>query len=468
MNFEELAKEVIELVGGSGNIQRASHCISRLRFDVKEMADVKEAEIKALDGVLGTNRVGSQFQVIVGHNVEKAFAEVEKLLPDIADPIFVDAGQEKGEKEERKKIKIGNFLMGLVGHMAGCVYPALSVFIVAGLVKALPTILGPGMLGVLSAESDLYTILSFIVDACFYFLPIFLGYSSAKHFQSDPYIGMILGAILIVPGFMALVTENQALSFFGIPIGMYNYSMTVLPIILIVAAESHLEKFLKKHIPEKLHMMFVPTIAVLIMSFVGLCFLAPLGQYLGKYLADFLYWLHDLLGAVGVGIMSAIYCPMIMTGMHHTVNMIRNTVFLQNGYENFVLVAFGPCLTATLGTALAVGLKTKKQDVRSVAFSGVFSMGICGISEPLIYGVLLQYPKAMIAYMLGGFVGGTYIGAMNVSGYGLLGANLLGLLRYSGGPVMDLVNGLIGCALAFVVSFVCIWILGYEKAQKKA
>ena len=462
-SYTELAKKVIELVGGADNIIKASHCISRLRFDLKDISVVKESDIKQLDGVLGTQKVNRQFQVVIGHAVDQAFTEVEKLLPEISDhePVENDSPKSGGNP-------VSGFFMGLVSHMAGCIYPALAIFVAAGLIKTIPTIFGPGMLGLLSADSDLYTILSFISNACFYFLPIFLGYSSAVHFQSNPFIGMILGAVLVAPGFQSLVAGGEALRYFGIPVGMFDYSMTVLPVILMVAAESYLERFLKKHIPDKLQMMLVPAISVLVISFAGLCFLAPLGQYLGVYLSSLLFWLHDTLGALGTGIMAALYCPLIMTGMHHTVNMVAITALLQNGYDTFLLIAFGPSLTATLGTALAVGLKAKKSEVRSVAFSSAFFNGVCGLSEPVIYGILLQYPKAMAAYMLGGFAGGVFMGVTNVIGYALLGSNLLGLLAYSGGAPMNFVFGIAGCILAFIVSFAFIWILGYESTEKKA
>lgn len=463
--YAEFAKKVIELVGGPENISKASHCISRLRFDLKDMAAVEEEDIRKLPGVLGTQRAGRQFQVIVGHTVNQAFAEVEKLLPKVSDHKLVE---EKEEKAEKPKTTAGSFFMGLIGHMAGCVYPALSVFVVAGLIKTVPTLLGSGMLGLLSAESSIYVIFTFIGNACFYFLPVFLGYSSAKHFNSDPFIGMMLGAILIAPGFLSQIESGASLKYFGVPIGMNDYSMTVLPVILMVAAESYVERFLKKYIPEKLQMILVPTLAVFAMSFIGLCFLAPLGQYLGTYLAALLFWIHNTLGPISTGIMAAIYCPMIMTGMHHTVNMVGITALLQNGYDTFLLVAFGPSLMATLGTALAVGLKAKKTEVRSIAFSAAFFNGVCGLSEPLIFGVLLQYPKAMAAYMLGGFAGGLFMGITNVIGYSLLGSNLLGLLAYSGGTKMNFIYGITGCVLAFVVAFAFIWLLGFEKAPKKA
>ncbi|MCI8402161.1 MAG: PTS transporter subunit EIIC [Lachnospiraceae bacterium] len=460
-SYTEFAKKVIELVGGPDNIHKASHCVSRLRFDLKDMSVVKEEDVKQMEGVLGTQKVNRQFQVVVGHAVGQVFTEVEKLLPDISDHDLVkeDAEKPRGNRSP------GDFFMGLISHMAGCIYPALAIFVVAGLIKTIPTIFGPGMLGLMSSDSDLYRIFFFISDACFYFLPVFLGYSSAVHFNSNPFIGMILGAVLLAPGFQTLIVNGESLRYFGVPVGMYDYSMTVLPVILMTAAESYLERFLKKHIPDKLQMMLVPTISVLVTSFIGLCFLAPLGQYLGVYLSSLLFWIHDTLGALGTGIMAALYCPLIMTGMHHTVNMVAITALMQNGYDTFLLVAFGPSLMATLGTALAVGLKTRKPEVRSIAFSSAFFNGVCGLSEPVIYGVLLQFPKAMAAYMLGGFAGGLLMGITNVIGYVLLGSNLLGLLAYSGGASMNFVFGIAGSVLAFIVSFAFIWILGYEKKK---
>ena len=459
-DFKLLAEEVVKLVGGPANIKKASHCISRLRFDVINTKTIQEDEIKKLDGIMGTQMVGKQFQVIIGPAVSQAFEEVEKILPAVSDSKLVEDGVPE-------KKTVGTFLLGLISHMAGCIYPALAVFVVSGLIRTIPTIFSL-MLQLIPADNGFIVVSNFIGEACFYFLPIFIGYSSAKHFDSDPFIGMLMGAILIAPGFVNLVTAGEPFKYLGLPVGLYDYSSSVLPVILMVAIAAPLEKFLKKVISPTFHLLLVPVIVVFVMSILGLVVIAPLGEIIGQYLSAFIYWLRDTLGPIGIGLIAGTFYFLVMTGMHHTINVVAITAYLAAGYDDFLFVAFGPAIAATMGLAAAMAIKTKDPKVRATVLSCAFFQGIVGLGEPMIYGVLLQYPKAALAYFLGGLAGGIYAGVMKVIGYTFLGSNLLILLEYLGGTTGNLINGLISCIIAFAVSFILIWVLGYEKGEKKA
>lgn len=364
---KQVARDVLQAVGGKENITSASHCVTRLRFHVKNDALVQVETIKKIPGVLGYQKSGEQHQVIIGQAVGSVFEEVERLLEKKEDgepPV-------NAELPPAKKRTAASLFNAFISHMTGCIYPALVIFIAAGLIRAIPALLGPGMLNLLTEESDMYKIFNMIYEAGFYFLPIFLGYSSAKHFGSNPFLGMLLGSILVSPTFIGWVGEGSALRYFGVPVMMNNYSTSVLPIILVVWLASYVEKILKKLVPEKLESLLVPFGTVLIMTFVGLCFVAPLGYIAGQYIATFLFWLHSVLGPLGTAVMGSLYLLLIMTGMHHTINMVGLTAFLANGFDDFLFVSFTPAWAAVIGIGIAFALKARRSENKSLGWSGL-------------------------------------------------------------------------------------------------
>ena len=464
-DHKQTATSVLQAVGGKDNIASASHCVTRLRFHVKDEAKVNVEEIKQIPGVMGYQKSGEQHQVIIGPTVGHVFEEVEKILgSEIADHNLVEDPATK----EKKKITVGSILNSLIAHMTGCIYPALVIFVAAGLIRAIPAILGPEMLGIISAESNVLMIFNMIYEAGFYFLPVFLGYSSAKHFGVNPFIGMFLGAILVSPTLIGWVDAGVEMTYFGVPVMMNNYSTSVLPVILIVWIASYVERLLKKISPAKLETLIVPCGTVLIMSFVGLCFLAPLGYIAGSYIATALFWLHSVLGPAGTAVMGALYLLLIMTGMHHTVNMVGLTAFLANGFDDFLFVSFSPAWGAVIGVAVAFAIKAKKPENKSLGWSSTFLQGVVGVAEPALYGIMLPYKKVLFSQILGAFVGALYLGITGVKVYTFLGSNFLCLMHYAGNTTGNLVNGIIGTVLAAAIAFVGVMVLGFDENANKA
>ncbi|RGW12608.1 PTS transporter subunit EIIC [Enterococcus asini] len=461
--FHQSAAAILSAVGGKENVASVFHCMTRLRFLLKDSSLPNIDEIKKIDGVLGAQLSGGQFQVIIGPNVAKVYTELCKIggFTEQA-AVDVDAAANNADKP-KEKLTAKTIGQKILNGLTGSITPVLPIFICAGLLKMIVIILGPGMLGVLSETSGLYTVLSFAGDAGFYFLPVFLGYTSAKQFKANPLIGMLLGAILIHPSFIEAVTNGTSLDFLGLPITPMTYSSSVIPIILVVWVMSYVERFWNKVIPEMLKIMLVPFLTVLIMLPLSLVVLAPLGVILGSFISTFFLWLHSVLGPWGIALLGAVYALLIMTGMHHPLNLAVFATLSSVGYDKIVFVAGTSASMALAGIALAFAIKSKKAENRSIGFSSFFLLEIAGITEPTIYGIALPYVRPFIAQAIGGFCGALYMGFMNVKMYNLTGSNILGLTGFIGKDSGNFMHAVIGSIIAFVVAFVALFIIGFDE-----
>lgn len=452
-NYQVLAQNILDLIGGKENVSQLTHCITRLRFVLNDQSKIQKEAFDSLEGIIGTQFSGEQFQVIIGPSVSKVY-----------DAVCQEGGLTvTEEKAPKEKLTIKNAFSKLISNLTACIYPVLPVFVASGMINMIVTVFGPAMLNVIPADSGLGTILTFAGNAGFYFLPVFLGYTTAKHLKVSPLMGILMGAILVHPTLISAAAEGTVFDLLGLPIRALDYSNSVLPIILSVWIMSYVERFLKKYVPEALELLLVPFGTIIIMIPISLGILAPLGNILGGYISTFLYFVKDLFGPVGVGIMTAVYVPLIMTGMHHTINMVALTNYLSLGYDDFVFTSFTPAFAGVLALALVFFLKSKKTANKSLGASGFFLQFVVGICEPALYGIILPTKHFLLALLAGGFVGGCYLGVMKVKIYAFLGSNFFCFLHYLGGDTMNFVHGLIGCAIGFAVTFAIGWVTYKEK-----
>jgi PTS system beta-glucosides-specific IIC component len=242
---KEIATNVLKAVGGKSNVTNVTHCMTRLRLNLKDDSVPKDDEVKAIAGVLGVVRSGGQYQVVIGQNVPKVYAEVCKIGGFQTKEAIDENLDAPKEKEKLTFKKVGN---NILNYMAGSLTPLIPIIMAAGLFKTVLAIFGPDLLGVFSAESDMYILLDFLYDAGFYFLPIFIGYHAAKKLNASPVLGMYMGAILIAPDFIELANSGATFTVYGIPCSLNDYSQSVLPIVLSVWILSYVEKFFKKFV----------------------------------------------------------------------------------------------------------------------------------------------------------------------------------------------------------------------------
>ena len=463
--FDELASAVLNAVGGKDNVISVTHCITRLRFNLKDNSIPKDEEVENIEGVIGVMRTAGQFQVIIGQTVDKAYAalcEVGGFKPDAI-------SDEVEQKEEKLTVK--SVFSKFLNVLSGCLTPLIPMLIAGSLFKTIVAICGPDMLNVLSAESDLYVLFNFVGDAAFYFFPIVIGYTASKQFGVNPILGLFLGGILVHPTLTALVNAGEAFTVYGIPCSLQAYSATIFPIILSVWVMSYVEKFFNKVIPTALKMVFAPFLTIVVMLPIALCVLGPLGAFIGQYICEGILSLGDFGGIftiLAIALIGGLWEFLVISGMHWLLISTLIMVVSTNGSESLVGAAVVAASFSVGGMCLGVALRQKKAEERSLSLTYVIAQVIGGVTEPGLYGIGFGYKRPFIGMVAGGFAGALYGGIVGLTAYNLVPvASFLSLLSYSGASTMNFVNGCISAAIAFIVSAVVTYVLGIENKGKK-
>ena len=457
-DYTNLAQELIEKVGGPSNVTQVTHCMTRLRFNVKDNSKVDGEAIKGTKGVIGYVYNGGQHQIIIGQTVDKVYDTVCEV-GGFAKSAAVDENLDK----PKEKLTAKGVFNAILNYASGSLTPLIPLIISAAMIRTIETLLGPGMLNVISAESDLYKVLDFTYNAGFYFLPVFMGYNSAKSLKTNPFIGMLLGAILIHPTLISVVGSGTPFKVFGLPMTAVNYTSNVLAPFLVVLAMKYILSFFEKVLPKAISGILAPLFTVLIMLPLGLCVFGPIGYYIGVVLTGIFTWLHKYLGPVATGLISGLWYFLVALGMHGPVVMTAIVNFATNGYDDLILVS--SCGSFAIYAAAIVALiKIKEKNERETIGSGLLSIYMAGVSEPIIFGLLLKYRKAALYYFIGGFCGGFYAGLTHVK-ITNFGSNLIPFLVYAG-EKSNMVNGIISCLICFVVALVLALIFGFDEKKK--
>lgn len=441
--YEQLAAEVLELIGGSENISNFIHCMTRLRFNLKDKSLAKLEEIKKINGVIGAQWSNDQLQIIIGSSV----ADVYKVVCDQAGYASQKCIDENLDK--KKKFSFGAIVDGISGSLV----PVLPIMIGAGMLKVI-LILGQ-MIGILTPDMQTYVVLSFAADAGFYFLPIFLGATAANKFKTNMGLGMFLGAILLHPTFTANVSNNVIMSIFGIPIYAASYDNTIFPVIMAVFAMSYIERFFRRISPESVKVILVPLGTILVMIPLTLCLIGPAGAFIGVYLAKGIMWLYNTTGFFGVAVLTAVYPLLVITGMHGALVPYMFQSFASFGYEPIVCIA-GVLSNINQGAAsAAVAFKSNSKNTKSTAGSSALTAVIGGVTEPAMFGINLRLKKPLYASMIGNFVGAAFAGLMKVYCYAFAGsAGIFGLAGFIGPTKANVIYMAVSMLIGFITTFI--------------
>lgn len=461
-NNAEIAQNVMNAIGGTKNVTSVTHCMTRLRFVLKDETIPSDEKVKNIQGVLSLVRNGGQYQVVIGPNVQKVYEEVCR----IGGFTQKEAVKEESVAEhsaEKKKLTPKEVGKNIIGYMGGCMTPMIPVMLAGGLFSCINAIFGPGLLKLYGEGSDMQVLFQFLYNAAYYFMPILVGFNAAKLLDINQMLGAYMGCILIAPELISIVDSGEPFAVFGIPCTLNNYSQTVLPIMLSVYAMSLIYKVVKKYMPDFLTTVFTPFLTMLISTPIALCILAPLGSIAGNAISGSLAAFGNATGFFGVAVIAAIWELLVMTGMHMALMMPMMASFFETGVMSGPLVSGNFATWACFGVALGAALRLKKREDKSTAF-GFFISGIVGgITEPVLYGLCLRYNRLFLSMAAGGFVGGAYAGITNLCGYSITSPNFLTLLSYAGGTTANLVNGVIGSVLAFAVATIMTYLIGFSK-----
>lgn len=464
INYSELAKEILSNIGGPDNVSTVTHCMTRLRFVLKDASIPDDDRIKQLDGVIEVIRAGGQYQIVIGQTVPDLYDAVLKVSDKrlITAPT-IDKNLDQDLIEPKQKLSVKVVTDKIIDALVGSIVPTLPILIGSGIIQAFLLVFSK--LGWIAASSPTYVTLEFVANAAFYFLPVYVASFAAKRFNTSVPIGMLLGAILLHPTFTQLVAQGKSLGIFGLPIYPASYGSTIVPALLAVWIMSYVQKFIAKISPKSVRVILEPTLTIIIMTPLTLCLLAPLGQILSSGFVSGMMWIHKILGPVELALFSALAPFIIMFGLHvgtvpFSVDLIKHT-----GMDNAIAPAFFLSNFAQGAALLAVGTKTKNSQLRQVSFSSAFSVLIPGISEPGMYGVTLKYKTPMIAAVIGSACGGLYMGIMNVGASQFLPPNIFQLVVYMSSTA-TLINTIIAIFITMAVSFAVTMYLYKDKGEK--
>ena len=457
--YNDLAKAIIEAVGGPTNINSVVHCATRLRFSLKDETKVQGEKLKNMAGVVGINPTPTQYQVIIGAQVNQVF---DALL---ANGIVSGDTETVTEAPTTKVVKKTSVWNQIIDTITGCMTPMIPALTAAGMIKVILSL--STTFKWMATTSSTYRVLDFIGDGAFYFMPILLAIFASRKFKVNTSVAVIVVGIFLHPSFTAWVTSGKPISFVGIPIQGVSYAASVIPALLTVWMMSYIEKGVDRITPKSLKIILNPTLVLLISAPLALIIVGPLGNYAGMGLAWIINLLQGQLGFIMVAVLAAAMPFIVMTGMHHALTPIFVASFAATGTESLILVAQVCANLAQGGATLAVALKSKNQSVKSLATAAGIS-AIMGITEPALYGVTMKYRKPLVAAAISAGIAGCFGGLMHVTLY-VPQNSVMAILGFSGAKgTANVIAGITMMVLSLVLSFIMTLIFQKEADLKDA
>lgn len=461
--YDALAKTIIDNVGGRDNIVGLTHCITRLRFILKEEGKANTEILSGTEGVIKVLKAGGQYQVVLGTKVEAVFDL-------ICETYQIGTGNASPEPTGEEKKGVLNTLMNTI---SGILAPTLGVLTAAGIIKGLTAL--AATLGWCSTDSGVYMLLYALGDGFFYFLPILLGYTAARKFKCSEFIGAAVGCAMVYPAMVNIGSTldisgtilagtpfamNYYNTFLGIPVIMpgAGYTSSVVPVILAVYVASKIEKTCKKHITEVLRGVLTPIITLTVTVVLTYLVIGPVSMAVCGCIAAFVSFLYGIpvVGGIVAGVLiGGGFGILVMFGLHWVIISLGLSTIAITGFDYMLACAgIGPMIGMAQGIALCIAAR-RNQKVRDLAIPATISQ-ICGVGEPLMYSVLIPLKKTMYLNVIGGCIGGALLGLMKTKIYMFGGSGLFAFPNFvnPAGGLSDLakfaVCTLIACAFTFV------------------
>lgn len=466
--YNELAKNIVKNIGGKENVISLTHCITRLRFKLKDESIANDDVLKNMQGIVTVMKSGGQYQVVIGNHVPEVYADVCELI---------DIDNLSGDEEPKKS---GKLLDKGIDIVSGIFQPILGIMAACGMVKGLNALFIA--LGLYSDTSGGALIINAVGDGLFTFLPLFLGYTSAKKFGLKPMIGLVIGAIMCYPGIQAGTISSTGdamytlfsgtmfespvyISFFGIPVISMDYTGTVIPVILSVYFASKCEKVFNKIVPDLVKFFFVPMLTLLVALPITFIVIGPIATFGSTIISEFVFAVRDFSPLIAGAIVGLTWQILVIFGMHWGFIPVYINNIMTNGYDN-VMMPFFACTFATSAVVLAIFFKTKDKKLKEMALPNFIS-GVFGVTEPAIYGILLPLKKPFIISCITGGIGGAFYGFFNLRKFmvGGMGIFELPAMIEPDGAMGNLIVALLGIVISMVVGFVLTMIFYKDKEE---
>ncbi|SEO88078.1 PTS system, beta-glucosides-specific IIC component [Amphibacillus marinus] len=450
MDYQKIAQDILEHVGGANNVRGLTHCFTRLRFVLKDKKKASKDVLERLEGVISVVESGGQLQVVLGAKVTKVFEAISPLV-DI-DETAAEEPQEQGNIWNRILIAISTMFTPMV--------PAIAA---SGLMKGLLTVarIIAADRGIDITGDQTYIILLGATDAIFYFMPIILAYTSAKVFKANEFIAMALGGTMCYPAIVGLMTGEEAVQMFGVGLTQANYASSVIPIIIGVFILSYVQKFLEKITPEVLKIVVVPGISLFVMVPATFMVFGPIGIYIGNGISFLYTGMMNISPILCGAFIGGMWCVFVVFGAHRALLPIGINDVALYGQQNLLAFA-GAANFSQGGAALGVMMRTRDKNLKTVAASSMLSAAICGITEPAIYGCNLRLKKPMVYAIICGTIGGAIMGAGGVYGDSFANNGVLTLATYAAFGLTKFLFYLAGIGVAFFGAAILTYVLGFD------
>lgn len=453
MNYSKTAKQIIEKIGGKNNIVSAAHCATRLRLVIADNSLCSKSELEDIEGVKGVFEASGQLQIILGTGVvNKVFEEF------IQQAEIKESSKEEAKNAAAQKQNIFLRLIKVLGDIFVPIIPAIvaSGFLM-GIMEAMNFMVNNGFLTI-NTESSIYQFAVLFSNVAYTFLPILIAFSAAKVFGANPYLGAVIGMIMIHPNLQNAWTvategvQKQQEVFFGLyKIDMIGYQGHVIPVVIAVFLLAMIEKKLHKIVPSMLDLFLTPLISVFVTAYLTLAAIGPVFVAVENGLLSAIQWLLTLPFGIGSLLMGGAYAATVVSGIHHMYTIIDLGQLAKYGLT-FWLPLASAANVAQGGAALAVACKSKSKKIKSLAFPSALS-AFMGITEPAIFGVNLRFLKPFVAGSIGAACGAWYASIVGLGATGTGVTGIFGILLHLHSPLQYLITMAIAVGVSFVLSF---------------
>lgn len=442
-------KEIINNIGGLDNISSLTHCVTRLRFQLKDYSIVNRDNIKKLNVVLSIVEGNNQFQIVIGNEVENVYNAIIKTYN-----INNSNTSSSGSKDNNKK----NILMNILNKLTIIFNPIVPALAGAGMLKAILVILQTYNL--LSTSDSTFKILSAAGNSVFYFLPLFLAVSCAKAFNCNIFISLGIMASLMEPNFTSMIKSNgDIVNFFMVPVVLMSYTGTLIPALISIYVYSKFEIILKKIVPKSLEIFLLPMIALMVMVPLTIIVIGPIGVFLGDGIGNIINIMSTKSGLLAGALIGATWTLLVMLGIHWGVVPIMINNISRLGYD-VIRPMIAAATFASSGAAFGVFLKSKNKKTKAFALSSLLPSLFGGITEPIIYGISIKYKKPFIAQIIAGAIAGGFMGATQTKAIVYVFPALTTLPAFFGDTFKFYC---IGISISFILSALFTYILGFDE-----
>ena len=440
-----IAQEILDAVGGADNVVTLGHCMTRLRFSLKDITLANDVTARQIKGVKGISKAGGQYQLIIGSGtVDEYFDAIHSIA--------------SFKQEDYSGIRKINPVDVIIDTLSGSISPWLGVLMGALILQAFLSFFTS--IGILQADSQTYSFFFTVSGVATYTFPVFVGFTAADKMKTNKYMGAFIGAVLIYPGMMTAISEGSA-GIFGLAIEPYSYTGTVLPVSLACWVLKYAEMLAKKICPKAIYIFGVTLIEIILVIPVTYLVVGPVGNLISGALVSFIMWIHSFVGFLAPAILSMLLPFCVMAGIHVSLIPIVSMTIIEMGYDSIILPSFMAFNVGVAGIALAYALKSKTADSKSIGFSASLS-GILGISEPTLFGIILVNKRVLISTLIGMFLSGAAVGLTGYKVTVLISQSVFSIPAAAG-----IEGNVMACAISFAASIFINFVVTYITLSRK-